>query len=50
MKYEFIESVEYMLLLVKDTILYRNEVPSTEVTTVLYISYEKCKHFSYRRD
>lgn len=31
-----------MLLLVEDTMLYRNEVPSTEVTTALYISYETC--------
>lgn len=31
-----------MLLLVEDTTLYRNEVPSTEVTTALYISYKTC--------
>lgn len=31
-----------MLLLVEDTMLYRNEVPSAEVTTALYISYKNC--------
>jgi len=35
-----------MLLLVKDTVLYRSEVPSIEVTTVLYILYKKCNHFT----
>lgn len=28
-----------MLLLVKDTVLYRNKLLSTEVTTILYASY-----------